>query len=169
MILSAQTLDATPRKVAPKPIVYAAIGLGLALVGVSWALLGRQGHIGATAILVTLLVDGLILIPTLVLPLGRFRREAQLLKWGVATSAQITSRSVATGRSGNHLALTYAFTDESARTVRGSRVLWGDIKADGRTSDPNILDALAAPTVFYGRENSQNHLFHPSVVAELRN
>ena len=96
------------------------------------------------------------------------RRDWRLLKWGAATQARIVSKSVGTGRSGAYLTLSYEFVDDSGRTIRGDRALWGDIKADGRSSDPKILDALYAPTVFYDRDDSQSHLFYPSSFADIR-
>jgi hypothetical protein len=166
VILSAEILSNTPRKVRPTRIVYATIALGLILVGISLALMVEWRE-SRTMIVVSVLVDGLILIPTLMLPFRKFQRDARLLKAGVATRAKITSRSVATGRSGDNLALRYEFTDDAGRTISGSRVLWGDIQANGRTTDPKLLDALAAPTVFYDPEDPQKHLFYPSSVAEL--
>jgi hypothetical protein len=161
-----------PRKVGPRGIAYVLVATGSLFVVLSWVLpflwLGRQDPSLKTVAAVVVLFDALALFSLVFLPLGKLRKEAHLLKWGVATSAIVVSRSIATGRSGNHLELRYEFTDDSGRRVRGARVLWGDIQLNGRTSDPKILDALAAPTVFYDRNNSQAHLFYPAALADIR-
>jgi len=171
MILSPEILDSAPRKVAPKGVFTATMALGLIVIACAGAQLfawtsRSEQHPRAITVFIAV-AAALAAVVLLVIPMRRFRAQARLLKWGAAKPAKIVSRSVATGRGGASLALTYEFIDDFGQTIRGDCVLWGDIKPDGRTNDPNILDALAAPTVFHDRINGAIHLLYPHGLAKL--
>jgi hypothetical protein len=101
-------------------------------------------------------------------PIRLARREWRLLRWGVATRAKIVSADAGTGRGGDFLALCYEFVDGAGRTVRGRRILWGELKPGGVSSDPKIRAALRNPMVVYDRDDSERHLLYPSNLVEIR-
>lgn len=109
-----------------------------------------------------------LLILLVGVPIRIARRDWRLLRSGVATRAKIVSEAAGTGRGGDYLALSYEFVDEAGRTVRGRRVLWGELKPGGGPSDPKIRAALRNPTVIYDRDDSDVHLLYPSSLVEIR-
>jgi len=91
-----------------------------------------------------------------------YKKEKNLIKWGVAVSAMIIDeKEYYVGRVGRQMAVTYQFMDAGGKTITGVRKNLP--RKNDRREDFNkfLAKAIDNPTVLYDPQNSENNMLYP--------